>query len=77
MTRRIRHSPADCDVGDFFPCPVDAGDNLVWYHLDPAGSVITTLDDLTACYPVRWLFHRAAWRSDSGPYVLDVYVRRS
>jgi hypothetical protein len=77
MTRRIRHAPADCDVGDFFPCPVESGVNLVWYCMDPSGSVITTFDDPTFSVPVRWLFHRAAWRSDSGPYVIDVFVRRS
>ena len=79
MTRRIRHAPADCDVGDFWPVPVDAGDNRIWYCLAPTlppahwGLEIP----LNADWPPRWTFHRAAWRSDSGPYVLDVFVRRA
>ena len=82
MTRQIRHSPDNCAVGDFFQCPVEAGDNLVWYYqprttLPPAhwGMEIP----LNAYWPPRWTFHRAqvAWRSDSGPFVLDVFVRKS
>ncbi len=68
MTRRIRHSPADCDVGDFFPVQIDHGSNLVWYFMPYI---------LPPKHPPRWTFHRAAWRSDSGPYVLDVYVRKA
>lgn len=79
MTRQLRHSPADCDVGDFFQCQDYAGNSLVWYYLPPMlppahwGLEIP----LNADWPPRWTFHRAAWRSDSGPYVLDVFVRRS
>lgn len=72
MTRRLRHSPADCYIGDFFPCPVDAGDNLRWYCTAPP-----IFDDPDIIYPPHWIFHRAAWRSDSGPFVLDVFIRKA
>ena len=72
MTRQIRHPPTDCDVGDFFPVPVDAGENRIWYCMAPP-----IFDDPDILWPPSWTFHRAAWRSDSGPYVLDVFVRRS
>ena len=77
MNQSIRHSPADCYIGDFFPVPVDAGDNRIWYYL--VASPASVIDDplITFDWPPRWTFHRAAWRSDSGPYVLDVFVRKT
>lgn len=77
MTRRLRHSPSDCDLGDFFPCPVNAGDNCIWYWLAEGHSAVTAAEPTTLDWPPRWEFRRAAWRSDSGPYVIDVFVRRS
>lgn len=75
MTRRFRHSPADCDVGDFFPCPVEAGSYLLWCFLPPIPCCGIPPDpDWTR---PTWIFRRAAWRSDSGPYILDVFVRKA
>ena len=72
MTRQLRHSPAKCYIGDFFPVPVDAGDTLIWFYLPPIPCEIP----LNADWPPRWEFHRAAWRSDSGPFVIDVFLRK-
>ena len=74
MTRQLRHAPGFCDVGDFFPCPPEAGDNLIWHYLRFPH---TPAEPMTLDWPPRWTFLRAAWRSDSGPYVLDVFIRRS
>ena len=57
----LRLSHATCDVGDFFPVPKSAGTTMFW----------------TCLIKPTWSFNRARWTSDSGPFVIDVFVRRS
>lgn len=73
----LRLSPADCLIGDHFPCPKEAGTSIIWFYLPTFYPPITCHVPITADWPPRWYFHRARWVSDSCPFVLDVLIRKS
>lgn len=73
MTLRLSH--ATCDVGDFFPVPKSAGTTMFWTCLDP--DIFKSPIVASCLTKPTWSFNRARWTSDSGPFVIDVFVRRS
>jgi hypothetical protein len=74
----LRLSPADCLIGDLFPCPKEAGNSILWFYLPTIElGVNEEFPPITDDWPHRWYFHRARWTSDSGPFVLDVLIRKS
>lgn len=73
----LRLSHATCDVGDHFPVPKSAGTTMFWTYLPTVTHPITCHEPMTLDWPPRWSFNRARWTSDSGPFVIDVFVRRS
>jgi len=74
----LRLSPADCLIGDYFPCPPGAETTILWAFLPTIElGVHEEFPPITADWTPRWNFHRARWVSDSGPFVIDVLIRKS